>query len=274
MNLLEINTETCIQDGICAEVCPSKIIRFERGQYPSVTADNEKACINCGHCVVACRTGSLNHRNMLVQDCPLIQNELLLSPQQGEQFLKARRSVRVYKKKSVSQQEIAQLIDMAKYAPSGRNSQDTEWLVVGQKELLQSFAQMTVDWMAWVVTNAPQKAQAMHLQKVIERWEMGKDIIFRDAPVIIVAHAAKDNLRAPSSCTLALSYLDLAATTMELGCCWAGYFSLAATQFAPLQEALPLPEGHRCYGAMMLGYPLFKYHRLPLRNTPKITWYT
>jgi nitroreductase len=98
------------------------------------------------------------------------------------------------------------------------------------------------------------------------------DIIFRNAPVVIVAHAAKDDRTAPTSSTIALSYLELAATSAGLGCCWAGYFNAAATTFPPMMEALPLPEGHQCFGAMMVGYPKFEYQRLPLRKPPEITW--
>ena len=36
--------------------------------------------------------------------------------------------------------------------------------------------------------------------------------------------------------------------------------------------ALALPAGHQCFGAMMVGYPQHRYHRLPTRKTPNITW--
>lgn len=89
---------------------------------------------------------------------------------------------------------------------------------------------------------------------------------------MIVAHAEKDNRMAPSTCTIALSYLELAATFLGLGTCWAGYFNAAANTFAPMMAALGLPEGHQCYGAMMVGYPHFAYHRLPTRHPAHIVW--
>jgi len=39
-----------------------------------------------------------------------------------------------------------------------------------------------------------------------------------------------------------------------------------------MQEELKLPEGNISFGAMMVGYPKFKYKRLPLRNEAKIIW--
>ena len=72
--------------------------------------------------------------------------------------------------------------------------------------------------------------------------------------------------------TIALSYLDLAASSFGLGTCWAGYFHAAATMWPPMRNAVDLPERHTCFGAMMIGYPKYTYHRLPLRNEPRITW--
>jgi hypothetical protein len=39
-----------------------------------------------------------------------------------------------------------------------------------------------------------------------------------------------------------------------------------------MAETLELPAQHASFGAMMVGYPKFKYQRLPLRNEPKISW--
>ena len=100
----------------------------------------------------------------------------------------------------------------------------------------------------------------------------GDDVVLRGAPVLVVAHATKEDPMAQSSCTIALTTLELAATSMQLGGCWAGYFNAAASTFAPMQQALGLQKGHQCYGAMMLGYPKFRYHRMPERKTPSITW--
>ena len=87
-----------------------------------------------------------------------------------------------------------------------------------------------------------------------------------------MAHGHKDDRLCGASSTIALAYLELAAVPMGLGCCWAGYFHAAALSFPPLGKALALPEGHQCLGAMMVGQPVFRYHRLPTRNEPMVTW--
>ena len=123
-----------------------------------------------------------------------------------------------------------------------------------------------------MLENKPEVAGIMNLANSVKGWEKGRDVIFRNAPEVIMAHALKEDGRAVSSSTIALAYLELAATGMGLGCCWAGYFQFAATSFQPMIDALRLPEGHQCMGAMMVGYSKFKYYRLPLRKEPEIIW--
>jgi nitroreductase/NAD-dependent dihydropyrimidine dehydrogenase PreA subunit len=272
MNLFEVNMQTCNGDGICAAICPAGLIEMQEGECPVPIAEAEDVCIRCGHCVAVCPTASLSHRDISVEKCLPIQKELHLSITQCEQFLRARRSIRTYKEQSVPKNELLKLINLARYAPSGHNSQSVKWLVLGNRDELKHLAGITVDWMRWMVGNMPEFALSLHMDMAIRRWEEGNDVILRDAPIVIIAHAEKDDFMAPTASTIALSYLELAATSMGLGCCWAGYFNAAATTFPPMMEALPLPEDHQSMGSMMVGYPRFRYHRLPLRKSPEITW--
>ena len=272
MALFQIDGKTCNKDGICAAVCPGQIIRFQKGRFPSLVPGGQAACIQCGHCVAVCPTGSLDHEAMTADACPQVQPDLNLSAEQTEHFLRSRRSIRTYKKKAVGKALIKRLIHIARYAPSGRNTQGIQWLVLGQSEEIHRMAGLVADWMRWIIDRDPETATSMHLEKVLTVWQDGADIIFRGAPTIIIAHAEKDNLRAPTTCTIALTYLELAAVGLGLGGCWAGYFMKAAGEYPPLLKALALPEGQQCFGAMIVGFPKFKYHRLPLRNEPRIAW--
>lgn len=272
MNLIEINEQTCNRDGICAAVCPAGIISFSRDTLPAPVDGADELCIGCGHCVAVCPTASLAHRDMPVEKCPPVNPDLLPTAGQCEHFFRARRSIRVYRDKPVDRDTIARLIEIARYAPTGHNSQCVEWTVLGGRQELHHLGGIVIDWMRWMIENMPETAASLHMDRTVARWESGKDVVFRGAPMLIMAHADKDLRPAPAACTIALAYLELAATTMDLGCCWAGYFMAAAANFAPMQEALELPAGHQCFGAMMIGHPRFAYHRLPLRNEPRITW--
>jgi nitroreductase len=245
---------------------------MEEDGYPGPVADAEEVCIRCGHCVAVCPTGSFSHHDVPVQQCAAVREAFHLTAEQCEHFLRNRRSIRVYKKKTVPRDDIQRLIEMARYAPSGHNSQCAQWLVLGDNDELGKLAGIVADWMRWMVSNMPEFAASMHMARTLGRWEKGIDVILRNAPIVIVSHAEKENSLAPATCTIALTYLELAATSMGLGCCWAGYFNAAATTFPPMTEALSLPSGHQAFGSMMVGYPKFKYHRLPSRKSPEIKW--
>jgi nitroreductase/NAD-dependent dihydropyrimidine dehydrogenase PreA subunit len=272
MKLIQIDEKTCNQDGICAAVCPAGLFDFKAGHFPVPVTGAETICIRCGHCVAVCPTGSLSHREMPKRDCPPVRPDLHVNPVQCEHFLRSRRSIRVYKNRAVPHEEIRRLIEIARYAPSGRNLQCVEWLVIDNKQALRQLAGIVIDWMRWIISNKPEVARSMNMDRSVAGWESGRDVILRDAPALIVAHAPKDNPTASTACIIALTYLELAAVSMKLGCCWAGYFTAAATTFPPMNKALKLPDGHQCFGAMMIGYPKFTYHRLPVRKEPPITW--
>jgi len=273
MSLFVVDEEKCQRDGICVAVCPMSIIEIkDQGSVPNPTANADKLCINCGHCVAVCPHGALSLSTMPVEQCPPVRKEWQLGPEQVEHFLRARRSIRNYKQQSVVREVILQLIDIARYAPSGHNLQPVHWLVIYQAEEVQRLAGLVVDWMRFMVKTQPELARALHMEGIIASWEGGRDLICRGAPHVIVAHGAKDDRTAPVACTIALTYLELAAPSFGVGACWAGYFNAAAGLWPPLQGALGLPDGRICLGAMMIGHPQYHYHRLPLRNEPHIMW--
>lgn len=274
MALLIVNEKTCNKDGICAAVCPMGIIDFVAGEFPAASADAENLCIACGHCVAVCPTGSMSHRNMAAEACPPVQTDYHLTSEHCEHFLRSRRSIRVYKGKPVPRQELKKLIEIASHAPSGHNSQSPQWRVIDNAAQIKKLAGTVVDWMRWMCQNQPKIATDLHMDRVIQRWEAGIDVILRGAPAVVVAHADKMDRTAPAACSIALAYMELAAVSMGLGTCWAGYFWASALSFPPMVKALALPEGHQSFGAMMVGYPRFAYKRLPLRNPPVISWET
>lgn len=273
MALFRIDEEKCQKDGICADACPMQLIEFSHsGMVPSPVPGAEDVCINCGHCLAVCPHGALSLEKMKVEECRIIQNDLKIDWKQAEQYLLSRRSIRTYKAQPLDDEDIKKLIAIATQAPSGHNSQPVSWLVIKEKEEVKRLSGVVVDWMRTLLEERSPLVEMLHLDKVVETWDDGKDRICRGAPHVIVAHAHKDMRTAPASGTIALTYLELAAFAMGLGACWAGFFNLAALHYQPMLEALQLPKDHIPLGSMMVGRPKYKYHRIPKRNDPVITW--
>ncbi|MFW6414997.1 MAG: nitroreductase family protein [Thermodesulfobacteriota bacterium] len=273
MALFRIDPQKCNQDGICAQVCPVKIIEPPTGiQVPSPVEEAGKHCIQCGHCVAACPTAAFSHSKMDPEDCPPIREDWQLSPEQTEHFLRSRRSIRNYQQKAVEREKLEKAVHIASYAPSGHNRQPVKWQVIYNKEDVQRISEIVLQWMRYLLQEQPDFARNLHMDRVVEGWEAGLDPITRDAPHLILNHAEKSDPTAQAACTIALSYLELAAPSLGLGACWAGFVNAAALFWPPMQEELDLPQDDVLYGAMLMGYPKFKYKRLPLRNKPNINW--
>jgi len=273
MSVLSVDPAKCARDGTCIAVCPMGIIEFkEKDAYPAMIDGGDALCISCGHCVAVCPHAAMAHACMQPEDCPPVQEALVLNPAHVEHFLRARRSVRQYKQQAADRQLLVKLIDVARFAPSGHNLQPVHWLVIYERKEVDRLAAMVIDWMRNLIREKSPLAASMHLDRVVATWEAGAERICRGAPHVIVAHGHKDNRAAPAACTIALTYLELAAPSFGLGACWGGYFNTAAAAWPPLAEALRLPVGHLSFGAMMVGYPKFKYQRLPLRKDADIIW--
>lgn len=273
MSHFTINSGKCKQDGICASECPVGIIRWKgAGTFPTAVPGAEKYCLYCGHCVAVCPHEAISLKTLAPENCVPVDETLIPKPEQMEHLIRSRRSIRTFKRQIVEEEQILKLINIARYAPTGHNLQQVHWLVVKEPEEVARLAGLVVDWMRYMIENKPEIAAAVAMPQVVAAWEQGKDAVCRHAPHLILTHAPKKVASSPTDCVIALTYLELTAYSMGLGTCWAGYFTTAANVYPPLAKALDLPEDHRVPGALLLGHPKFKYHRLPERNEPKITW--
>jgi nitroreductase/NAD-dependent dihydropyrimidine dehydrogenase PreA subunit len=273
MSLLIVDESKCKQDGFCVKDCPRAIIRIkDKESYPELVPGGEQFCLTCGHCVAVCPHGAMSHTKVPIEDCAPIQKEIAINEPQVVQFLRSRRSIRLYKDKPVEKQKIQRLIEIARYAPTGSNTQLLEWRVFASRDKVKELAKLAADWARALLEKDPQAAKFPYIPGIVAAWDAGYDAMLRGAPAVVVASAPKEDLNGTVNLTLALSYLELAAPSMGLGTCWAGLLKGALLGWPPLQKAIGLPENHTHFYPMMLGYPKARYFRLPERKPPKITW--
>jgi nitroreductase/NAD-dependent dihydropyrimidine dehydrogenase PreA subunit len=273
MSLVTIDESKCKRDSVCVQECPTGIIEIkEKDAFPSLVEKSRELCIDCGHCVAVCPHGALSLEKMSPDDCVAVDRDLLPSSGQVEHLLRSRRSIRSYKKKPVPQEILAGIIDYARHAPNGHNDQGLKWIVISDVEELHRLAGMVVEWMGSLREMMPDIEGSDVIDLLINSWEKGQDSVFRGAPHLIIG-CAKDTTFTPvEDCTIALSYMELAAYSKGLGTCWAGAFQVAVAGHPPILESLNLPEGHKFCEALMVGYPKYKYYRVPIRNEAKIIW--
>jgi nitroreductase/NAD-dependent dihydropyrimidine dehydrogenase PreA subunit len=268
MSLFTIDSSKCRKDRLCEMECPMHIIVMKNNDnIPEPLNGAENLCINCGHCVSVCPAGAFSLRTMNADGCETINAGWNPGADVIANYMKARRSVRNFKKIAVDKEKIQQLINIASFAPSGHNSRPVKWTVINDREGVKEIASVVIDWMKNMLNENPAQAKMFHFDMIIKAWDIGMELVTHNAPSIILAHGNKANPMSSQSCAIALSHLELAAPSLELGCCWGGFVTWCAMMWKPLMEKLNLPEGDALYGTMLLGYPMFKYQRVPRRES-------
>jgi len=277
MGKIAIDLRKCISCGECATVCPS-IFLSEEGKVRIV---DEEHCTLCGHCLAICPVGAIDHEDLEKSEFVELPKDSKISPDTLSFFLRARRSCRVFSEREVPREALARLIDTARYAPTGHNSQNFEFLVIQKRELIRELAKRTAIFFGNLYkmlsapgVNLPPWLQS-HMHGFWLNWEYhlkGKDRIFRNAPALIIVHAPAENVSSAQNCHLAMAHIILQAQAMGLGTCIIGYFLTAAERDPSIIKELNIPEHNKIFTCCTVGYPALTFRRLVQRKPPAVRW--
>ena len=92
------------------------------------------------------------------------------------------------------------------------------------------------------------------------------------APAFIVVAVHKNSPCKNEDPIIALTWFELLANAMGLGCCWCGFAQRAFTKFSSLRKMLELDKNYQVGSVILFGYPEVKYQReiLPEKFETKI----
>ena len=269
---IKINKNTCKGCGLCAKVCTARLIDVK-----------DKACIKegncnaCYQCIAVCATEALSSEycdpdEMLYYDKASFE----ISPENLINFMKTRRSIRVYQNKEIEYEKIMNIIEAGRYSPTGCNRQSLRFIIMCDK--LEEFKRMCMYRTKEYVENTSEETDKLTPQKK-EKFsllynlyiETGQDWLFFNAPVVLIIVADQ---RPGGDYTLdggiAAANMALMAHANGLGACFVGNVKLAAEICPDLKEYLGLKEYEEIVTCMTLGYSNIKYQRTVGRKKANI----
>jgi nitroreductase len=181
------------------------------------------------------------------------------------ELAKTRRSIRAFSDRPVSQDVVDKVIEVARWAPSGANSQPWEFIVIRE--------QATKDQMAVWARKHQELVHEAELTRPEElRWASAartpSDPVFKNTPVLILVvgdprvsksfplltYIEREEQNFVSALASAFLLMTLAATSLGLGSHWASLVG-AAYPSAMIADLLGIPEGYHIYDMLGLGYP-------------------
>ncbi len=271
--LFTIRDDDCRRDGLCSAVCPlGLLVSLEDGDVPVPLKDKEYRCIACGHCASVCPTRALDLTALPADGFTEVLAKLDVTPEQAEQFMRSRRSVRRYRDKPVPPELLARAVDAARWAPSGHNARPVRFSVIRSRAGVVRVAEVIAAWMEAQDEAETELATKLHLGGAARAYRGGRDLLTRGAPHMATAWTPERGVTPLEDGIIAGAHVDLAAHALGLGSCWCGYAMMAAAHSDAVRKALGVPEGHVARACLLLGWPKIRYRRIPPRPDPGIVW--
>lgn len=290
MATIQIDAERCRKCGTCVQICPKIFAQDAEGTLPHLL--DTARCIECGHCVAICPSEAISHSSFPPGSIAPIEPENLPDTAQLMELLRSRRSIREFKKKPVDRALIEQIIEGARFAPSGHNTQSTEYIVVQDPAVLKQIVKLTVDqYRLWknllsnpfvrsltrLMRGAQEQAILDELVEdfadLIRQYDQGGAPILRKTSTLLLFHADRHANFAGVNANLALQNASLVCETLKLGAFYAGYVVAGSNFNARLAKLLKLPSNHKIYAGLAIGYPKLRYQNWIERKPARIQWF-
>jgi nitroreductase len=245
---------------------------MEKGKLPTIPDD--KRCIRCQHCLAVCPTGAISILGVDPDASLLLEHELPTA-RSMETLIKGRRSVRQYAQKSLDRATINRLLETARHAPTGTNSQGVLFTVTMTREITESLGREIYARLGEMLPKLDPEADTLahkYLRMAHKAYtEHENDVILRGAPHILIASAPGRVAVPQVDCVIALTNFELMAQTMGIGTLWDGMLTWALTEFFPdLAGRLGVPKAHTIGYCMIFGRPVVRYHRTVQRGPAKV----
>lgn len=270
-----VNTDKCIGCTLCKQDCIVNDIEMIDGK----SYIKNETCIKCGHCIAICPAKAISsddEKEYAMDEVIEYEKEKFdMDPENLMNFMKFRRSVRLFKKDDVEEEKIQKIIEAGKYTQTGSNTQDVSYVVV--KDKLQEVRKMVLETLNAMADKmlADENTKKQFITYAYMWKQMyqdflenpnGEDKLFFKAPVLLVVKANRTINGA-----LAAAKMELMVNALGLGTYFSGFLERALSVNPQIGELLKVEEGEQFVACMLIGYPRVTYKRTVPRKDVKIT---
>jgi nitroreductase/NAD-dependent dihydropyrimidine dehydrogenase PreA subunit len=290
---IKIDSDLCNKDGLCAMVCTYAIFRQdEKGTVPTIDEYMRPKCYRCGHCVAICPSGAVSHSDFSKEDVSPIRSEFVPTYDHVLELMRLRRSKRLFKDRPVEKEVLEKVLEAARLSPSQHNDQSTDFVIIQDRKIIHEITVLTAEGITKLVEYTKNPIARFMMRRAIGRrgvetltkiapemeglvslFKSGTDWILRDAPVLMLFCAdSAGGTFASVNANIALHSATLAAESLGLGSFYAGFVVMSCERDDRIEKLVGLPDTHKIYGALALGYPLLHFKKWPERNPAKAIW--
>ena len=266
----EVDKTLCGGCGQCVADCLANVLEMAEG-FPRVAHGQEDACYQCQHCLAICPEGAVSVLGLRPQDSEPLSGPGL-DPRHLETLIRGRRSVRRYRAQNLDPVLLEHLLEVAWYAPTGANARQVRFTVVDDREKLARLRDEVMAGLGRLVREGRLPEGMDFFADFVRLWEeKGVDILFRDAPHLLIASAPRQGACPVPDCLIALSYFELFAQSLGIGTVWNGLTKWAISDLLPeTRQRLGIPEEHAIGYVMSFGRPALRFHRTVQRGEAAI----
>ena len=271
--------DKCTACGLCTKVCGTSIIHIVNGiaQMEPVTEVGWEGCFRCQHCMAVCPTGAIS---ILGKD----PNNSVLPPQRDFSILKGldtsdnidlgplmdalmvnRRSCRRFKDENVDADIIDQMLRVLENIPNGSNKQLMEFTLIDDKEECRKFRKAAYLEMERLASNGIYpgnfSARDYELMKAWEDLRNPGDMLFCNAPHLLIVHVPKGKGCWQVDPVIASVYFELMCAARNIGCILMTFPIAALSKMPEVEALLKIPKDHYYPCIIGFGYPEIQYQR-------------
>ena len=290
-SLIKVDLENCTLCKACVNDCVARLF-YIKSEKLYIIDDFESLCILCGHCVAVCPVNVITLKNYESESKMNKPESKKISDFESFYNLAiTRRSIRQFKDKPIPKESLKSILELARYSPTGSNTENVHYTVIQDKELVSKisnyitekvkrFVERLEDNNGRDLLKASMPAEEFEIaienlsktRGILSMIKRGIDFWCWNGELIFI-HGNSTIGGILTNSALAAAHIMLAAKTVGLGTCSLGYLTFHANQSETIKKMINLPKNHDIGYTLAIGYPKVKYKKIPTRKPIRVQWF-